>query len=52
MRDSDYYKYAKEDIDYAIKHPYTLKQFQQMLVAMGYKYYYRADKLCVRREQR
>ena len=28
MRDSDYYKFAKEDIDYAIKHSYTLKQFQ------------------------
>ena len=38
MRDSDYYKFAKEDIDYAIKHSYTLKQFQQMLVSMGYNY--------------
>lgn len=50
MRDSDYYKFAKEDIDYAIKHSYILKQFQQMLVSMGYNYYYRADKLSVRRE--
>ena len=50
MRDSDYYKFAKEDIDYAIKHSYTLKQFQQMLVSMGYNYCYRADKLSVRRE--
>lgn len=50
MRNSDYYKFAKEDIDYAIKHSYTLKQFQQMLVAMGYNYYYRAEKLSVRRE--
>lgn len=50
MRDSDYYKFAKEDIDYAIKHSYTLKQFQQMLVSMGYNYYYRAEKLSVRRE--
>lgn len=50
MRDSDYYKFAKEDIDYAIKHSYTLKQFQQMLVAMVYNYYYRAEKLSVRRE--
>ena len=50
MRDSDYYKFAKEDIDYAIKHSYTLKQFQQMLVSMGYNYYYRAGKLSVRRE--
>lgn len=50
MRDSDYYKFAKEDIDYAIKYSYTLKQFQQMLVAMGYNYCYRAEKLSVRRE--
>ena len=50
IMDSDYYKFAKEDIDYAIKHSYTLKQFQQMLVAMGYNYYYRADKLSVKRE--
>ncbi len=50
MRESDYYKFAKEDIDYAIKHSYTLKQFQQLLVSMGYNYYYRAGKLSVRRE--
>ena len=50
MRDSDYYKFAKEDIDYAIKRSYTLKQFQQMLVSMGYNYYYRADKLSIRKE--
>lgn len=50
MRDSDYYKFAKEDIDYAIKHSYTLKQFQKMLISMGYNYYYRSDKLSVRRE--
>lgn len=34
MRDSDYYKFTKEDIDYAIKHSYTVKQFHQMLVSM------------------
>ncbi len=50
MRDSDYYKFAKEDIDYAIQHSYTLKQFQQMLVSIGYNYYYRADKLIIKRE--
>ena len=50
MRDSDYYKFAKEDIDYAIQHSYTLKQFQQMLVSMGYNYCYGAEKLSVRRE--
>ena len=50
IRDSDYYKFAKEDIDYAIQHSYTLKQFQQMLVSIGYNYYYRADKLIIKRE--
>ena len=50
IRESDYYKFTKEDLDYAIKRSYTLKQFQQMLVSMGYNYYYRADKLSVRRE--
>lgn len=50
IRDSDYYKFAKEDIDYAIKHSYTKKEFHQYLSAMGYSFYYRADKLCIRRE--
>lgn len=50
LSNSNYYVFAKEDIDYAIKHSYTLKQFQQMLVSMGYNYYYRADKLSVKRE--
>lgn len=50
IRDSDYYKFAKEDLDYAIKHSYTPKQFHQYLSSMGYSYYYRANKLCIRRE--
>lgn len=50
IRDSDYYKFAKEDIDYAIKHSYTKKEFHDYLSSMGYSYYYRADKLCIRRE--
>lgn len=50
IRDSDYYIFAKEDIDYAIKHSYTTKEFHQYLAAMGYSYYYRADKLCIKRE--
>lgn len=50
MQDSDYYKFAKEDIDYAIKHSNTLRQFQQILASMGYNYNYRADKLSIRRE--
>lgn len=27
IRDSDYYKFAKEDLDYAIKHSYIKKNF-------------------------
>ena len=50
IRDSDYYKFAKEDLDYAIKHSYTQKEFHQYLSSMGYSYYYRANKLCIRRE--
>ena len=50
IRDSDYYKFAKEDLDYAIKHAYTMKQFQQILSSMGYSYYYRAEKLTIKRE--
>ncbi len=50
MRDSDYYKFAKEDIDYAIKHSYTTKEFHKLLSSMGYYYYYRAGKLTIRKE--
>lgn len=50
MRDSDYYKFAKEDIDYAIKHSYTSKDFHRILNSMGYNYYYRAYKLSIRKE--
>ena len=34
MKESEYYKFTKEDIDYEIKYSYTLKQFQQMLVSI------------------
>ena len=50
IRDADYYKFAKEDLDYAIKHSYTQKEFHQYLSSMGYSYYYRANKLCIKRE--
>ena len=50
MKESEYYKFTKEDIDYAIKHSYTQKEFHQYLSSMGYSYYYRANKLCIRRE--
>lgn len=50
LKNSDYYKFAKEDIDYAIKHSYTSKDFHRILNSMGYSYYYRADKLSIRKE--
>ena len=50
LNNSDYYNFAKEDIDYAIKNSYSKKEFEQMLIAMGYNYNYRAGKLSIRRE--
>ena len=50
LKNSDYYNFAKEDLDYAIKYSYSKKEFEQMLIAMGYNYNYRAGKLSIRRE--
>lgn len=50
MRESDYYKFAKEDIDYAIKNAWTIQEFNKILSSMGYYYYYRAGKLSIRKE--
>lgn len=50
LKNLDYYIFAKEDLDYAISHAYTLKEFEKMLVSMGYNYSYRAGKLSIRRE--
>ena len=50
MSNSDYHKFAKEDIDYVIKHSYTTKDFHKTLNSMGYTYYYRAGKLSIRKE--
>ena len=49
LQNSDYYIFAKEDIDYAIKHSYTSKDFHRILNSMGYSYY-RADKLSIKKE--
>ena len=38
LKNSDYYNFAKEDLDYAIKNSYSKKEFEQMLIAMGYTY--------------
>ncbi len=48
MRDSDYYKFAKEDIDYAIEHSWTYKEFLKRLKEIGYEVYFRANKIGVR----
>lgn len=48
MRDSDYYKFAKDDIDYAIEHAWTYKEFLKKLKEMGYEVYFRANKISVR----
>ncbi len=48
MRDSEYYKFAKEDIDYAIEHSWTYKEFLKRLNEMGYEVYFRANKISVR----
>ena len=49
MRDSDYYKFAKEDIDYAIEHSWTYQEFIKKLKDMGYEVYIRANKISIRR---
>ena len=49
MRDSDYYKFAKEDIDYAIEYSWTYKEFLKRLKEMGYEVYFRANKISIRR---
>jgi len=49
MRDSDYYKFAKEDIDYAIEHSWTYQEFIKKLKGMGYEVYFRANKISIRR---
>lgn len=50
LSNSDYYVFAKEDIDYAIKHSYTTNEFHKILSSMGYYYYYRVGKLTIRKE--
>ncbi|MBS5863774.1 MAG: relaxase/mobilization nuclease domain-containing protein [Clostridium sp.] len=48
MRESDYYKFAKEDIDYAIEHSWTYQEFIKRLKNLGYEIYFRANKISVR----
>lgn len=44
MRESVYCKFTKEDLYYAIKHSYTMKEFYKIVSSMGYYYYYKAGK--------
>lgn len=49
MKESKYYKFAKEDIDYAIEHSWTYQEFIKKLKDMGYEVYFRANKISIRR---
>lgn len=49
MKESEYYKFAKEDIDYAINHSWTYKEFLKKLKDMGYEIFFRAEKISIRR---
>ena len=49
MKESEYYKFTKEDIDYAIEHSWSFQDFIKKLKDMGYDVYFRADKISVRR---
>ena len=49
LSNSDYYKFAKEDIDYAINHSWTYKEFLKKLKDMGYEIFFRAEKISIRR---
>ena len=48
MKESEYYKFAKEDIDYAIEHSWTYKEFLKRIKEMGYEVYFRENKISVR----
>lgn len=49
MKESEYYKFAKEDIDYAIEHSWTYQEFIKKLKDMGYEVYFRENKISIRR---
>ena len=49
MKESEYYKFAKEDIDYAIEHSWTYQEFIKKLKDMGYEVYFRTNKISIRR---
>lgn len=49
-KESEYIQFAKEDLDYAINHALSQRQFEKILSSMGYKYYYRGGKLSIRKE--
>lgn len=49
LSNTDYYKLAKEDINYAIEHSWSYKEFLKRLKDMGDEIYFRAEKISIRR---
>lgn len=49
MKESEYYKFAKENIDYVIEHSWTYQEFIKKLKDMGYEVYFRTNKISIRR---
>ncbi|MDO5002761.1 MAG: relaxase/mobilization nuclease domain-containing protein [bacterium] len=46
----NYYTIAKEDLNRAIAMAYSYKDFEELMIAMGYELTYRANKLSIRRD--
>ena len=44
----DYYKFIKEDIDFAIKRAFSFEEFIKILKQIGYDFYFRANQMSIR----
>jgi len=44
----DYYKFIKEDIDFAIKRAFSFEEFMKILKQIGYEFYFRANQMSIR----
>ena len=49
VKKDDYYKFIKEDVDYAIRHSWSIKDFYNQIKKMGYEYKIRAEKISIRK---
>ena len=49
MKKDDYYKFIKEDVDYAIRHAWSIKDFYNQIKKMGYEYKIRVEKISIRK---